>query len=229
MKFGKQFWIESLGKKWALNLKEILKSPYAEKLMKFIEKEYAIHCTLNSVKPSKDDIFKAFKLCPWDSVRIVILGHKPHSNVFGANGLAFGDSCSSTFSSPNLCRIMDCIEREYYDGFNLDFDHTLESWAKQGVLLLNRQLTVKETDNGTHTKPWGKFISAVLNVLNEYKPGTIYILWGKENQKLAPYLEKNNHILKFDHPEDYYKDWHCPNFKEADKLLMDLHGETIKW
>ena len=225
MKFGKQFWIESLGKKWALNLKEILKSSYAEKLMGFVETEYA----MNSISPAKVNIFKAFKLCPWDSVKIVILGYKPHSNVFGANGLAFGDSCSSTFSSPNLCRIMDCIEREYYDGFNLDFDHTLESWAKQGILLLNRQLTVKDTDNGTHTKPWGKFTSSVLNVLNEYKPGTIYILWGKENQKLAPYLEKNNYVLKFDHPEDSYKDWHCPNFKEADKLLMDLHGETVKW
>lgn len=225
MRFGKQFWTESLGKKWALNLKETLKSSYAEKLMGFVETEYA----MNSINPAKADIFKAFKLCPWESVRVVILDHRPHNNSCGANGLSFGDNFVSTFSSPDLCKIMDCVEREFYNGLNLNFDFTLEDWASQGVLLLNRQLTIRKKDRGEHTKPWGKFISAVLNALSESKPGTIFILWGKENQKLAPYLEKNNHVLMFDHPNESNNDWHCPNFKETNKLLTELTKETIKW
>lgn len=229
MQYGKQFWTEKLGEKWALQLKDTLRSEYATKLMKFVGTEYA----LQDCQPAKEDIFNAFKLCPWDSVRIVILDYKPHTYCYGANGLAFGDKHSSQFQSPPLGRIYDCIEREYYDGLNLNFDISLQEWAKQGVLLLNRQLTVRVNDNGEHTKPWGKFISAVLNVLNEYKPGTIYFLWGKGNQILKPHLEKNNHVLTFDHPSDYCqietKDWHCPNFKEANKLLMSMTKEEIKW
>ena len=143
--------------------------------------------------------------------------------------MSFGDNFVSTFSSPDLCKIMDCVEREFYNGLNLNFDFTLEDWASQGVLLLNRQLTIRKKDRGEHTKPWGKFISAVLNALSESKPGTIFILWGKENQKLAPYLEKNNHVLMFDHPNESNNDWHCPNFKETNKLLTELTKETIKW
>lgn len=229
MQFGRQFWTEELGTKWALQLKDVLRTPYATKLMKFVQTEQV----MQECHPAKEDIFRAFKLCPWDSVRIVILDLKPHNYCYGANGLAYGDKHSALFSSPALGKIYSCIEREYYDGLHLNFDMSLEEWAKQGVLLLNRQLTVRTEDNGEHTKPWGKFISAVLNALIEYKPGTIYFLWGKENQMLKPHLEKNSYVLTFDHPSDYCypdeRDWHCSNFKEANELLKSLNNEEIKW
>jgi uracil-DNA glycosylase len=228
MQFKKQFWTKALGKGWALQLKDTLKTPYGtEKLMGFLQTEYA----MNSVKPAKADVFKAFKLCPWESVRVVIIGQKPHTNICVANGLAYGDKLSSQFYSPTISVIYDQIEREYYNGLYLDFDFSLEEWASQGVLLLNRQLSIRENDRGEHTKPWGKFVSAVLNALGQ-KHGVIFMLWGKENQKLAPYLEKNNYVLTFDDPADYVypkKDWHCPHFKEANKILEKLNGETIKW
>ena len=228
MQYGKQFWTEKLGTEWALRLKHILKSEYSKKLMRFIDTEYA----MQDCQPVKADMFQAFKLCPWDSVRIVIVDYKPHTHCYGANGLAFGDKFDCQFQSPALGKIYDCIEREYYDGLNLNFDTTLESWAKQGVLLLNRQLTTRVNDNGEHTKPWGKFISEVLNTMNEYKPGTIYFLWGKGNYVLKLHLEKNNYVLTFDHPSDFIypsKDWHCPNFKEADEILYKLNKEKIEW
>lgn len=229
MQFKKQFWVDTLGKGWTLQLKELLKTPYgSEKLMGFLQTEYA----MNSTKPAKADVFNAFKLCPWESVRVVIIGQKPHTTTCVANGLAYGDKMTSQFHSPVLSMIYEQIEREYYNGLCLSFDFSLEEWASQGVLLLNRQLSVREEDNGEHSKPWGKFISAVLNALNEYKPGTIYLLWGKENQKLAPFLKKNNYVLTFDHPSDYVypkKDWHCPHFKEVDKILNKMYGKTIKW
>lgn len=228
MKLGKQFWVENLGKGWTMELKDTLKSKYANKLMSFISTEYA----LNEIKPAKADVFKAFKLCPWDSLKIVILGSEPFTSTM-PNGLAFGDKYLAQFYSPTTSKIFDCIEREYYpEGFYLDFDFSLEPWAKQGVLLLNRSLTARVIGEEAHKKPWGKFISAVLNSIVEHKHGIIFILWGKEAQLLEPHLGKNNYVLKFNDPKEFVypaKDWHCPNFKEVDKLLVDLYGETIKW
>jgi uracil-DNA glycosylase len=228
MQFGKQFWTKTLGKDWAMRLKPMLQTKYSEKLMKFLQ----IECAMQDVTPRRSDIFKAFKLCPWDSVKVVILGHKPHTNPCVANGLAYGDAYDSPYHTPTLGKIYDCIEREYHEGsFYFDFNFGLEHWAEQGVLLLNRQLTVRMEDEGEHTKPWGKFVSEVLNVLVKEKPGTIYILWG-DHKKLAPHLEKNNYVLTFDHPSNFVcsnKDWHCPNFKEANEILEGLYGETIKW
>ena len=227
MKYGKQFWVEQLGEKWALQLKDTLRSPYATKLMDFVFTEHV----MNDVKPAKVDIFQAFKLCPWDSLKVVILGNEPYTSST-ANGLAFGDQYTTLFHSAELSTIFDCIEREYHNGLCLDFDFSLESWAKQGVLLLNRNLTVRNGQPHSHKKQWGKFTSAVLNAINEYNPGTIFILWGKEAQALVPHLEKKHHILTYDAPgaySDKRKDWHCPNFKEANKLMNDLYGETIRW
>jgi len=227
MKLRKQFWVDHLGEKWAMELKDTLKSKYANKLMSFLATEYA----LNEIKPAKADIFDAFKLCPWDSLKIVILGSEPCASTM-PTGLAFGDKFESIFHSPALCKIFECIEREYYNGLCLDFDFSLEDWAKQGVLLLNRSLTTRVNDDNVHKKPWGKFISAVLNNIVENKPGTIFILWGEEAQLLEPYINKNNHVFTYDDPREFVypaKDWHCPNFKEVDKLLIDLYGDTIKW
>jgi uracil-DNA glycosylase len=228
MQFDKQFWIDTLGKGWALQLKELLRTEYGKsKLMGFLTTEYA----MNPIRPAKSDVFNAFKLCPWESVRVVIIGQKPHNTIYGANGLAYGDKLCSQFYSPTIGMIYDQIEREYYNGLCLDFDFSLEEWAKQGVLLLNKQLTIREKDRGEHTRPWGKFVSAVLNALVENKTGIIYILWG-EHRKLAPALEKNNYVLTFDHPSDYVypkKDWHCPNFKETNEILMKMNGEKINW
>tara|TARA_R110000868_G_scaffold351806_1_gene613070 strand:- start:969 stop:1640 length:672 start_codon:yes stop_codon:yes gene_type:complete len=223
MRFGKQFWVEELGEKWALQLKDTLRDPYMGKLMDFLSTEYA----LNTVYPPRKEIFNAFKFCPWDKLKIVILGQSPHLNG-EANGLCFADRYTSTYHSTSLCKIYECIEREYCpQGFYLDFDFTLEKWAKQGVLLLNTSLTTRKESNESHKKPWKKFISAVLNNINEYSPGTIFILWGKEAQALIPHIKEHNHILSFNLPSN--EDWHCPNFKEADKIIMDLYRETIKW
>lgn len=225
MKYKKQFWVDTLGKGWAIHLKEILNSPYGDKLMNFLEIEYAI----NNIVPKKEDIFKAYKLCPWESLKIVILGDVPQVSS-EANGLAFGDSKNTMFRESSLCRLFECIERNYHDGLCLDFDFTLENWAQQGVLLLNRSLTRRVENPTSHKKPWNKFVSATLNAVNEYAPGTIFILWGKQAQALAPHIKKHNYVLTYEQPFSIKESsWNCPNFKEADKILINLYGEKIKW
>lgn len=220
---GKQFWIKRLGKGWAMQLKSILKSPYETKLMNFLSTEYA----MNEIVPIRSDVFNAFKLCPWDSVRVVIIGSGPSAGS-QPNGLAYGDKFTTLFHSSQLCTIHECLEKER-GGFYLDFDFTLENWAKQGVLLLNKCLTSRVHDQDSHRKQWGKFISEVLNVLNENKQGIIYVLWGKEMQLLKPHLEKNNHILTYSDPGIHAnkgKLWRCPNFKEINKILIN---DKINW
>jgi uracil-DNA glycosylase len=225
---SKQFWIEQLGAEWALRLKPVLKSEYMEKLMNYLSIEYALH----SIKPyDKKEIFQAFRLTSYNDIKVVIIGQEPH-HIGGANGLAYGESFS-TFRNGTLCQIVECIERIYYpDEILWDFDYSLEQWANQGVLLLNTALTTRQNTPGFHKKPWRRFVEAVLDEINEYKPGTIFILWGKQAQELIPYISDKNYILKYEHPLDAlqrFQDWHCPNFKEADQILLDLYGETIKW
>lgn len=224
----KQFWVDTLGEGWAMELKDVLKSPYMEKLLKYLSEEYKIY----EVKPRKKDVFNAFKLCPWESLKIVIIGKEPHINT-EPNGLAFGNHNFSLFNDVVTSLICDSVVKEYYSKYHyLDFDFTLKSWASQGILLLNRSLTARDSFLGTHKKPWGKFISAVLNSINESKSSTIFMLWGKEAQLLEPHIKKHNYVLKCDDPHDYIgtrKCWNCSNFKEANKILMKLNKEKIKW
>jgi uracil-DNA glycosylase len=228
MKYGKEFWVNELGKDWTRELKDTLRTPYAAKLMEFVSVEYA----MNNVIPLKEDIFRAFKLCEWKDVKVVILGLEPGFRCL-PSGLAYGEKHIMEFHSAELCKIYDHVERVYYEGgFYLDFDFSLDHWAEQGVLLLNKSLTVRKGESRSHLKPWGKFASATLNAVNDNTTGTIFILWGKEAQQLKSHINKNNYVLTFDEPGDYVntgKDWHCPNFKETDKIMYDLYGETIKW
>lgn len=225
MKYGKQFWVDSLGKGWAMQLKDTLKSPYGNKLMEFLDVQYA----MNKVYPHKDYIFSPFKLCPWEDLKIVIIGDAPVT-VGSPNGLAYGNDENSMFFGPEVQKIYDCISKEYYsDAINLEFDFTLRSWARQGVLMLNTSLT--RTNDTFHSKQWNKFINAVLNAINDHCPGTIFMLWGNY-RNLKNSINKNNYVLEYDAIEDYIyteKDWNCPNFKEADKILLNLNNEVIKW
>jgi uracil-DNA glycosylase len=225
MKYGKQFWIDSLGRGWAMHLKETLKTPYASKLMEFIDTQYA----MTTVFPHREAIFSPFKLCPWENLKVVILGDAPIT-MGSPNGLAYGNDSSSIFFGPEVQKIYDCISREYYpDNLYLDFDFSLQDWAKQGVLLLNTSLT--KTYDKVHTKQWNKFVNAVLNCINDYAPGTIFMLWGPY-RSIKDSIGKNNYVLEYEGFDDYIgtrKDWHCPNFKEADKILLNLNNEIIRW
>ena len=100
MKLSKEFWVNQLGEGWTSKLRGILRDPYMEKLMKYIQIDYA----LNTVYPEKKNLFRAFKACPFEKVKIVILGQDPYYNG-DANGLAFGNDNSATFTSKYLLKI----------------------------------------------------------------------------------------------------------------------------
>lgn len=223
---NKAYWIDQLGEKWALNLKDILRDPYMDKLMDFITVEYA----MNQIYPQyQEDVFNAFKMCPWNNVRVVILGEEPHFTS-GYEALAYSDKYIHAYHNGSLTKIRECIEKEYYEGFNLDFDYSLKPWARQGVLLLNRSLTVRANLVESHKKPWNKFFMSVIQSIIDYKPGTIFMIWGDQFDDIIPLLT-NQHVFTWEHPRKAlfeYRDWNCPNFKQVDKLMEHLYGDKIQ-
>lgn len=222
---SKEFWVEHLGEEWVEVLKPLLKSTYMEKVMNTTQLDYSI---LEMFPISQKDIFRAFKLCPFDKMQIVVIGTEPNQHA-GNNGLAFGDDYS-TYHNSSAMAIHHCIELEYRQ-LNLDFDFTFESWAKQGVLMLNRSLTAQQNNSKSDRDKWKKFFGYIIYLIEFWKPGTIFLLWGKEAQKYSELLSQNNHVFSWEHPMTAHnkrQPWGCPNFKQIDKLLESLDGGSRK-
>lgn len=236
MQRNRKYWEKHLGQQWTQILKDILRTEYMNKVMDFVNQEYA----LSEVFPlNYDSLFENFRVCSWDRLKVVIIGEEP-SRLTGTSSLAFGDSLIHSWSNPSLIKIRECIFREFYEEneyvyFMTTFDQTLKSWAEQGVLLLNQSLTARIEESGTHKRPWNKFIIHLIQQINQYKPGTIFILLGdKSKESFYPYLEKLQHVYNWEHPyqaELEKREWNCPNFKQANQMLEYLYGkeEIIKW
>jgi len=225
---SKKYWVEKLGEGWTRILKDVLRDPYMVKLNDFLNVQYG----MQKIHPLREDVFKAFKLCPWEDLKVVILGSDPAWDV-SPNGLAFATKDITTYPGIGLTEIRSSVESTY-NCLSLDFDFTLESWAKQGVLMLNTALTAPEFKGGEHKKPWNKFIINVIKGINDYKPGTVFIIWGDDNNHLIPMIGPNNDILKDEHPVSVgkqYKTWNTTTFKECDELLIQKYGRdsTIRW
>lgn len=227
MKRNRQFWENILGRAWTNHLQEILRSDYMDKLMDFLEVEYS----LNKISPSnKKEVFNSFKVCPWEDIKVVIIGSDPAFNR-SSNGLAFGTNETNIYQNRSSMEIRRSIEKDY--GLIVDFDFTLESWGKQGVLLLNSSLTARVNERNSHQRPWNQFVSTIIKEINDYKPGTIFCFWGEDYQNLASLINVRYHdILTAIHPNcssNIQEHWNCDHFKLINKLLYDKYGEEITW
>lgn len=154
-----------------------------------------------SIMPEYKDIFKAFTLTSLNNLRVVFIGQDPYPQKDIATGLLFGNKCVPL--SPSLEVIKEAAINYEIPHEPYDFDITLESWAKQGVLLLNSALTVEVNKVGSHTMLWRPFIASFLKNLSTFNPGIIYVLFGNQAQTFEPYIAKNNTILKVPHPAYY--------------------------
>lgn len=225
---SKKYWVEQIGEGWTRVLKDTLRDPYMDKLISFLNIEYG----KSKIKPNREDIFNAFKLCQWEDLKVVILGIDSSWDI-APNGLAFGSTITSAYQCIALQEIRKSIEFTN-NSLCIDFDFSLESWAKQGVLLLNTSLTAPEYRSQEHRKPWNKFIQNVIIAINDYSPGTIFIVWGDDNNHLLPLIGKNSYLLTDIHPVTAgkeFKDWHSTTFKECNELLIKLYGKDgkINW
>ena len=184
------------------------------------------------VAPDYKDIFKAFALTSVDNLKIVFLGQDPYPQKGVATGLAFANKNGEKLS-PSLQILKDaCIDYSVPHGI-IEFDPTLESWAKQGVLLLNSALTTNVGEIGAHTMLWRPFIKDLLVKLSDYNPGLVYVLFGEQAQTFKPYInEDNNHILCIKHPAWYSrinKEMPSDTFAFINQLCKSQYNTTIKW
>ena len=184
-----------------------------------------------TVYPSKTNVFRAFRETPWEDLRVVILGQDPYHDG-SATGLAFANAWdpNNLKISPSLKKIEDYHNSEDIDHSLFVLDTSLESWTKQGVLLLNTALTVEKGLAGSHTKYWKKFTEGVLKTIAENRPDCIFMLWGGHAKAYKP-LIKNCNVLEFVHPAyaSYKKiDWKCPNFNQANSILESANGSEYR-
>lgn len=185
-----------LGESWFNQLRAEFHKPYWDAL----GREVAKRRITTTVYPDKEDVFKAFKLTPYEDVRVVIIGQDPYHNGV-ADGLAFS-SKDELRTPPSLEKIYEAIEEDIKFGMYLDQNPSLEYLAKQGVLLLNTALTVEEGNPASHVNlGWGLFIERVLEVLKHHNRDLVFLLWGSYAKGLRPRVEDMRHmIVEAEHP-----------------------------
>ena len=184
--------------------------------------------------PNIKDVFKAFKLCSYNKCRVIFVGQDPYPQKNIAQGILFGNSSDTPENklSPSLQIIKESVINFEIPHNFITFDPTLESWAKQGILMINSALTTEVGKIGVHMMKWRPFMIAFLKQMSMINPGIIYVLFGSQAQILEPYISKNNYVLKIEHPAYFARTnkkmpYHI--WKDINRILYDLYGERIEW
>lgn len=212
---------------WKKILAPEFEKDYFIKLTDFVRQEY--HTT--TVYPPGRLIFNAFNLCPYNKVKVVIIGQDPYHGPGQAHGLCFSVNDGVPFP-PSLQNIF----KEIHDDLGIPMPATgnLTRWAEQGVLLLNATLTVRAHQAGSHQhKGWEEFTDAAIRALAEQREHLVFILWGSYAQKKGAFIDRNKHlVLASVHPSPlsaYNGFFGNKHFSRANAYLTE-HGETpINW
>jgi uracil-DNA glycosylase len=201
---------------------------YYLKLKQVIDKAYATEV----VYPPKEDIYNAFKHCPLDKVKVVILGQDPYHGVGQAHGLSFSVNKGIALP-PSLRNIYRELEQDV-DFINPNHGD-LTYWAKQGVLLLNDVLTVKAAAAGSHQKlGWEQFTEHVISFLSEQKSDLVFMLWGNHALKKGKKIDRAKHlVLVSGHPSpmsaNQGKWFGNKHFSQANTFLVSKGKQPIDW
>lgn len=184
---------------WKTQLQAYISSQSFKKLLDFVDLEYKN----STVYPPKKDVFSAFNHTSFENVSVVILGQDPYHNPGQANGLSFSVPAGVT-PPPSLKNIY----REIQSDLEIEKDMSkgnLDSWADQGVLLLNSVLTVRQNEPGSHkNQGWEDFTDYVIQVLSEKKEGLVFMLWGNYAKTKGKHIDTSKHlVLKSPHPSPF--------------------------
>lgn len=180
---------------WKALLQEEFDKPYFAELTEFVRAEYKSY----RIYPPGSQIFNAFNLCPFDKVKVVIIGQDPYHGPGQAHGLCFSVNDGVPFP-PSLRNIFKEINAD--TGAPIPQSGNLTRWATQGVLLLNATLTVREHSAGSHQRRgWETFTDSVIRIISEQKSKVVFILWGAYAQSKASLIDSSRHlVLRSVHP-----------------------------
>ena len=216
-----------ISESWKNLLQEEFDKPYFEELARFVKSEYSA----GQVFPAGRNIFRAFDKCPFDKLKVVIIGQDPYHGVGQANGLCFSVDDGVQYP-PSLQNIFKEIHDDI--GSPIPSSGNLDRWAEQGVLLLNAVLTVRAHQAASHAgRGWEQFTDAVVRTIAERKEGVVYMLWGNYAQRKGQIADpERNLILKSVHPSPlsvYRGFFGCKHFSKANDYLIQQGKEPIVW
>ena len=214
-----------LGNDWDEILKEEFEKEYYLELREFLKTEYSTR----KIYPPMHDIYNALRYTSYKDTRVVILGQDPYHGEGQAHGLCFSVKPGVKFP-PSLQNIFKELNTEY--GMTPPPTGELSGWAKQGVLLLNTTLTVREGQPQSHKgKGWEILTDRIIELLNEKKEPTVFILWGGNARAKKALIKNKNHlILESAHPSPlsaYAGFFGCNHFVLANKFLAERGLNTI--
>lgn len=212
---------------WLPYLEAEYKKPYYRELYKKVREEYSTR----TVFPPADDIFNALHMTPREKVKVVILGQDPYHTPGAAHGLAFSVPVTEPVP-PSLKNIY----QELHDDIGMDIPRhgNLESWAKQGVLLLNTVLTVRAHEAGSHRGiGWEEFTDAIIRSANEIDRPVVFLLWGSPAARKEVLLNNPKHlVLKAPHPSPlsaYRGFFGCRHFSKTNDFLKANGADPVDW
>jgi len=213
---------------WEPILKPLLKQDFMRTLSVFVQNERKMAL----VFPPEDLVFNAFKLTPFQDVKVVILGQDPYHNDGQAHGLSFSVPKGITLP-PSLRNIYAELATDV-SGFTMPTSGDLTTWAKQGVLLLNATLTVRAHQAASHQKKgWEEFTDQIIHAVSQKLDNVVFILWGSYAQKKAVLIDARRHlILKSVHPSPlsvYRGFFGCKHFSKANEYLIAASKPPINW
>jgi uracil-DNA glycosylase len=214
---------------WNLVLKSFIESSDFETIIKqlvYLVKEG------KRFTPTLKQMFRAFEECPYNKLKIIIVGQDPYPQLGVADGIAF--SCSNTMElQPSLNYMLNEVNKTVYKGHPGSLDVDLTRWSNQGILLVNTALTTTVGKIGQHYNIWKPFIAYLFDHLTWNNSGLIYIYMGKQAQEWAECVNDNNHKFYVSHPASAaYNNstWDCQNvFIEARDIVKKMYNEDIIW
>ncbi|HEX5031526.1 MAG TPA: uracil-DNA glycosylase [Candidatus Eisenbacteria bacterium] len=212
---------------WPDVLGEEIAKPYFRELMRFVDRERLT----GPVYPSAGDLFAAFHLTPYEEVKVVILGQDPYHQPGQANGLCFSVPRDLPKLPPSVRNIHAAMAQ---DGFAPPPHGDLSAWARQGVLLLNTALTVRDSEANSHAKQWRKFTHAVISRLSDRPRPVVFVLWGKSAHRNRELVNEDRHeVVTAPHPAARGRSGKAfrvaGTFTEVNQRLEDLKVAPIEW
>lgn len=211
---------------------------YFGEWMKVIDKEELLKVTKNvnilyktkRCSPQYKDIFKAFHVTPYNNLHTIMVFQDPYPNNI-ATGIAIGNRNDVINLSPSLEVLKEAAIDYTVPHYGLQFDNTLESWSKQGILMLNTALTVEYGNPGSHSVLWRNFMIKLIKNLNTYNPGLIWVLWGTSAKSFRNYITSGNIV------EEYHPAYHARNnskisrtfFRELKRDIKHQFDVDIEW
>ena len=183
--------------------------------------------------PKLSQLFRAFEECPFNELKIVMVGQDPYPQLGVADGVAF--SCSNTMEEqPSLRYMLNAVNRTVYNGVGASTDPDLTRWANQGMLMINTALTTTVGKVGQHYPIWKPFLAYLFDYLTFAHTGLIYIYFGKQAQEWKDTVHDMNYKFLISHPASaaYQKqrEWDCKDvFRDVQKILKDNNNFSVTW